>query len=133
MQKPIAIWLLICCAMVFAMVVVGGVTRLTDSGLSIVEWQPIVGTMPPVTQADWDVLLEKYRATPQYQQVNKGMSVDEFKTIFWWEYIHRVLGRLIGLAFFVPFVYFLLKKQINCSLGWKLAGIFILGGLQGFM
>ncbi len=133
MQKPIAIWLLICCAMVFAMVVVGGVTRLTDSGLSIVEWQPIVGTMPPITQADWDILLEKYRATPQYQQVNKGMSVDEFKTIFWWEYIHRVLGRLIGLAFFVPFVYFLLKKQINRTLGWKLAGIFILGGLQGFM
>lgn len=133
MQKSIAIWLLICCAMVFAMVVVGGVTRLTDSGLSIVEWQPIVGTMPPITQQDWDVLLEKYRATPQYQQVNKGMSVDEFKSIFWWEYFHRVLGRLIGLAFFVPFVYFLLKKQINRSLGIKLAGIFILGGLQGFM
>lgn len=133
MQKSIAIWLLICCAMVFAMVVVGGVTRLTDSGLSIVEWQPIVGTMPPITQQDWDVLLEKYRATPQYQQVNKGMSVDEFKSIFWWEYFHRVLGRLIGLAFFVPFVYFLLKKQINRSLGIKLTGIFILGGLQGFM
>lgn len=133
MQKPIAIWLLICCALVFAMVVVGGVTRLTDSGLSIVEWQPIVGTMPPITQADWDVLLEKYRATPQYQQVNKGMSVDEFKSIFWWEYFHRVLGRLIGLVFFVPFVYFLIKKQINRSLGIKLTGIFILGGLQGFM
>lgn len=133
MQKSIAIWLLVCCAMVFAMVVVGGVTRLTDSGLSIVEWQPIVGTMPPITQQDWDVLLEKYRATPQYQKINKGMSVDEFKSIFWWEYFHRVLGRLIGLAFFVPFVYFLLKKQINRSLGIKLAGIFILGGLQGFM
>ncbi len=133
MQKPIAIWLLICCALVFAMVVVGGVTRLTDSGLSIVEWQPIVGTMPPITQADWDELLEKYRATPQYQQVNKGMSVDEFKSIFWWEYFHRVLGRLIGLVFFVPFVYFLIKKQINRSLGIKLTGIFILGGLQGFM
>ena len=133
MQKPIAIWLLICCALVFAMVVVGGVTRLTDSGLSIVEWQPIVGTMPPITQADWDVLLEKYRATPQYQQVNKGMSVDEFKSIFWWEYFHRVLGRLIGLVFFVPFVYFLIRKQINRSLGIKLTGIFILGGLQGFM
>lgn len=133
MQKPIAIWLLICCALVFAMVVVGGVTRLTDSGLSIVEWQPIVGTMPPITQADWDVLLEKYRATPQYQQVNKGMSVDEFKSIFWWEYFHRVLGRLIGLVFFVPFVYFLVKKQIDRPLGIKLVGIFILGGLQGFM
>ena len=111
MQKPIAIWLLICCALVFAMVVVGGVTRLTDSGLSIVEWQPIVGTMPPITQADWDVLLEKYRATPQYQQVNKGMSIDEFKSIFWWEYFHRLLGRLIGLVFFVPFVYFLISRS----------------------
>ena len=133
MQKPIAIWLLVCCALVFAMIVVGGVTRLTDSGLSIVEWQPIVGTMPPITQQDWDVLLEKYRATPQYQQVNKGMSVDEFKTIFWWEYFHRLLGRLIGLVFFVPFVYFLWKKSIDRSLGMKLAGIFVLGGMQGFM
>ncbi|WP_374563057.1 COX15/CtaA family protein, partial [Nitrosomonas sp.] len=133
MQKPIAIWLLICCALVFAMIVVGGVTRLTDSGLSIVEWQPIVGTMPPITQQDWDVLLEKYRATPQYQQVNKGMSVDEFKSIFWWEYFHRLLGRLIGVVFFVPFVYFWVRKQIDRPLGIKLAGIFVLGGLQGFM
>lgn len=133
MQKPIAIWLLICCAMVFAMVVVGGVTRLTDSGLSIVEWQPIMGTLPPVTQGDWDELLEKYRATPQYQKVNKGMSVDEFKSIFWWEYFHRLLGRLIGLVFFIPFVYFLVKKQIDRSLGIKLTGIFVLGGLQGLM
>jgi len=115
------------------MVVVGGVTRLTDSGLSIVEWQPIVGTMPPITQADWDELLEKYRATPQYQLVNKGMSIDEFKSIFWWEYFHRLLGRLIGLVFFIPFVYFLARKQIDKSLGIKLAGIFVLGGLQGLM
>ncbi len=133
MQKSIAIWLLICCALVFAMVVVGGVTRLTNSGLSIVEWQPIVGTLPPITQGDWDELLEKYRATPQYQKVNKGMSVDEFKSIFWWEYFHRLLGRLIGLVFFVPFVYFLVKKQIDRPLGIRLAGIFVLGGLQGFM
>lgn len=133
MQKSIAIWLLICCVLVFAMIVVGGVTRLTDSGLSIVEWQPIVGTMPPITQQDWDVLLEKYRATPQYQQVNKGMSIDEFKSIFWWEYFHRLLGRLIGVVFFIPFVYFLVRKRIDRPLGIKLAGIFILGGLQGFM
>ena len=133
MQKPIAVWLLICCVLVFAMVVVGGVTRLTDSGLSIVEWQPIIGTMPPVTQGDWDELLEKYRASPQYQQINKGMSVDEFKSIFWWEYFHRLLGRLIGVVFFIPFVYFLIKKQIDKPLGIKLAGMFVLGGLQGFM
>ena len=133
MQKPIAVWLFICCFLVFAMVVVGGVTRLTDSGLSIVEWQPIVGTMPPLSDSDWEELLEKYRATPQYQQVNKGMTLDEFKGIFWWEYFHRLLGRAIGLVFFVPFVYFLIRKQIDRPLGWKLTGIFVLGGLQGLM
>jgi cytochrome c oxidase assembly protein subunit 15 len=133
MQKPIAVWLFICCFLVFAMVVVGGVTRLTDSGLSIVEWQPIVGTMPPLSEGDWDELLEKYRDTPQYQQVNKGMTRDEFKGIFWWEYFHRLLGRAIGLVFFVPFVYFLIRKQIDRPLGWKLTGIFVLGGLQGLM
>ncbi len=133
MQKPIAIWLLICCAMVYAMVVVGGVTRLTDSGLSIVEWQPIVGTMPPITQGDWDELLDKYRETPQYQKVNAGMNVDEFKNIFWWEYFHRLLGRAIGVVFFIPFVYFLIRKKIDRPLGIKLSGIFVLGGLQGLM
>jgi cytochrome c oxidase assembly protein subunit 15 len=132
-KKPVAVWLLICCALVFAMIVVGGVTRLTDSGLSIVEWQPLVGTLPPISQADWDELLEKYRTSPQYQQINKGMSIDEFKTIFWWEYFHRLLGRLIGIVFFLPFVYFLIKKKIDKPLGLKLTGIFILGGLQGFM
>lgn len=132
-QKPIAVWLLLCCVLVFAMIVVGGVTRLTDSGLSIVEWQPIIGTMPPITQNDWEILLEKYRATPQYQKINKGMSIDEFKGIFWWEYFHRLLGRLIGLVFFIPFVYFLIKKSVDRTLGIKLTGIFILGGMQGFM
>jgi cytochrome c oxidase assembly protein subunit 15 len=133
MQKPIAIWLLACCALVFAMVVVGGVTRLTDSGLSIVEWQPIVGTMPPLGQKDWDELFEKYHQTPQYKKVNLGMSLDEFKGIFWWEYFHRLLGRLIGLAFFIPFLYFVVKRAIDRPLGLKLTGIFLLGGLQGAM
>lgn len=133
MQKSIAAWLLICCVLVFAMVVVGGVTRLTDSGLSIVEWQPIVGTVPPVTQSDWDELFEKYHQTPQYRKVNAGMSLDEFKTIFWWEYFHRLLGRVIGLAFFFPFLYFLAKKAIDRPLGLKLGGIFLLGALQGGM
>ena len=133
MQKPIAIWLLACCALVFAMVVVGGVTRLTDSGLSIVEWQPIVGTMPPLSQEDWDELFEKYHRTPQYKKVNVGMSLDEFKGIFWWEYFHRLLGRVIGLAFFIPFLYFVIKKAIDRPLGLKLTGIFLLGGLQGAM
>ena len=133
MQKSIGIWLLACCALVFAMVVVGGVTRLTNSGLSIVEWQPIVGTVPPLSDKDWDEVFEKYHQTPQYKKVNRGMSLDEFKGIFWWEYFHRLLGRVIGLAFFVPFVYFLARKAIDRPLGFKLAGIFLLGGLQGAM
>lgn len=133
MQKPIAIWLLVCCALVFTMVVVGGVTRLTHSGLSIVEWQPIIGTMPPLSQGDWDELFEKYHQTPQYKKINLGMSLDEFKYIFWWEYFHRLLGRVIGLAFFFPFLYFIAKKAIDRPLGLKLTGIFILGGLQGGM
>ncbi len=133
MQKPIAIWLFVCCALVFAMVIVGGVTRLTGSGLSIVEWQPLIGTIPPLTQEDWEVLLEKYRQIPQYQEVNKGMTLDEFKGIFWWEYFHRLLGRAIGLVYFVPFVYFVIRKQVDRALGLKLLGIFVLGGLQGLM
>jgi cytochrome c oxidase assembly protein subunit 15 len=133
MQKAVAGWLLACCALVFAMVVVGGVTRLTDSGLSIVEWQPLVGTVPPLSQNDWDELFEKYHQTPQYQKVNLGMSLDEFKAIFWWEYFHRLLGRLIGLAFFIPFLYFTAKKAIHRPLGLKLSGIFLLGALQGGM
>ncbi len=132
-QKSIAVWLFVCCAMVFIMVVVGGVTRLTDSGLSIVEWQPVSGTLPPISQSEWDEFHQKYQQSPQYQKINKGMSVDEFKTIFWWEYIHRLLGRLIGLVFFIPFVYFLIRKQIDKPLGIKLSGIFVLGGLQGLM
>jgi len=133
MQKPIAVWLLVCCALVFAMVVVGGVTRLTHSGLSIVEWQPIIGTIPPLSQNDWEVLFEKYHQTPQYKKVNLGMSLEEFKGIFWWEYFHRLLGRVIGLAFFIPFLYFLARKAIDGPLGLKLTGIFLLGGLQGAM
>lgn len=132
-QKPVAVWLLVCCALVFAMVVVGGVTRLTHSGLSMVEWKPIVGTLPPLSQADWDDVFGKYKLTPEYQKINSGMSLDEFKGIFWWEYFHRLLGRLIGLAFFVPFLYFLVRKRIDRRLGVKLAGIFMLGGMQGMM
>jgi cytochrome c oxidase assembly protein subunit 15 len=103
--RAVAAWLLVCCALVFAMVVVGGVTRLTHSGLSITEWQPIVGTVPPLSQSDWDAAFAKYRATPEYREVNRGMALAEFKGIFWWEYAHRLLGRLIGVAFLVPFLW----------------------------
>ncbi|MDT8363536.1 MAG: COX15/CtaA family protein [Nitrosomonas sp.] len=132
-QTAIAVWLLICCALVFAMVIVGGVTRLTGSGLSIVEWQPLIGTIPPLSEQDWTVLFTKYQQIPQYELVNKGMSLDAFKSIFWWEYFHRLLGRLIGLVYFIPFIYFVIRKQVDRALGVKLLGIFILGGLQGLM
>jgi len=115
------------------MVVVGGVTRLTGSGLSIVEWQPIVGAIPPLTDADWQQTFEKYQQTPQYKLVNHAMTVAEFKGIFWWEYIHRLLGRLIGVVFFAPLVWFVVRRQVPPGYAWKLLGIFVLGGLQGAM
>lgn len=132
-RRQIAAWLFICSAMVFAILVVGGVTRLTHSGLSIVEWQPIVGVIPPLNQQEWEETFEKYKKTPEYVQVNHKMSLDEFKGIFYWEYWHRVLGRLIGSVFLFPFLYFWLKKKIEPGLAPKLLGIFVLGGLQGGM
>jgi cytochrome c oxidase assembly protein subunit 15 len=133
LERRIAAWLITCCALVFAMVVLGGVTRLTRSGLSIVEWQPIVGTLPPLTSADWQALFLKYQQTPEYQKVNPGMTLDGFKGIFWLEYFHRLLGRLIGVAFFVPFLYFLWRRALALPLALKLGGVFVLGALQGAM
>jgi len=130
-RRQVAAWLLVCCALVFAMVVVGGVTRLTRSGLSIVEWQPLMGAIPPLTEAHWQELFDKYRQTPEYLQVNKGMSLHEFKGIFWWEYLHRLLGRLIGLVFFVPLLWFMVKRKVEWALVPRLVAIFLLGGVQG--
>ena len=130
-RRQVATWLLICCALVFAMVVVGGVTRLTRSGLSIVEWQPLMGAIPPLTQSHWQELFDKYQQTPEFLRVNQDMSLHEFKRIFWWEYVHRLLGRLIGLAFFVPLLWFLVKGRIERALLPRLVAIFLLGGLQG--
>ena len=130
-NRAVAAWLLACCALVFAMVVVGGITRLTHSGLSIVEWQPIVGAVPPLSEAQWQETFRKYQATPEFRQVNRGMTLAGFKSIFWWEYFHRLLGRLIGFVFFVPLAYFVLRGRVRGALAWKLAGIFALGGLQG--
>jgi heme a synthase len=132
-RRAIAIWLLTICALIFTMVVLGGVTRLTHSGLSIVEWKPLVGTLPPLTHADWLALFEKYQLTPEYQQVNVGMDLAGFQQIFWLEYFHRLLGRLIGLAFALPFVYFLMRKQIERTLAPKLWLLFALGGAQGLL
>ncbi len=119
--------------MLFTMVVVGGVTRLTHSGLSIVEWQPIVGTLPPLGDQAWHAAFEKYQQTPEYRKVNLGMSLAEFKGIFWWEYAHRLLGRAIGLAYLLPFAYFLARNKVDRARAWRLGAIFVLGGLQGAM
>jgi cytochrome c oxidase assembly protein subunit 15 len=132
-DRGLAIWLLACCALVFAMVVVGGITRLTHSGLSIVEWQPIVGTLPPLDDEAWHETFRKYQQTPEFRQVNPDMELAGFKRIFWWEYAHRLLGRLIGAAFLLPLLWFAARGRIARHLGWKLAAIFALGGLQGAM
>ena len=131
--RAVATWLFACCALVFALVVVGGVTRLTHSGLSITEWAPVTGALPPLSDGDWDAAFAKYRATPEFAQVNHAMSVAEFKGIFWFEYAHRLLGRLVGVAFLVPFLWFLARGAIPAAYRWPLAGIFVLGGLQGAM
>lgn len=132
-RRRVAAWLLMCCALLFTMVVVGGITRLTHSGLSIVEWQPIVGALPPLSEQAWHETFQKYQQTPEYQQVNSGMRLAEFKGIFWWEYAHRLLGRAIGLVFLLPLIYFLVRRRLAPGLPLKLAGIFLLGALQGFM
>jgi len=130
-RRLVAAWLLLCAAMVFAIVVVGGVTRLTRSGLSIVEWQPLVGAIPPLSQGDWETLFAKYRTTPEFRLVNFDMTLEGFKRIFWWEYAHRLLGRVIGVLFLLPFVWFLVRRRLERTLAWKLAGVFALGALQG--
>jgi cytochrome c oxidase assembly protein subunit 15 len=143
-SRAVAIWLFACAVLVFAMVVVGGVTRLTGSGLSITEWKPIMGALPPMSHADWMDAFDKYKAIPQYAQVNAGMSLGEFQGIFWWEWSHRVLGRLIGVAFFLPFLVFLLARlaparsvfaplAMPSRLIWRCALLLALGGLQGLI
>lgn len=130
-QRAVGYWLLVCCAMVFAMVVIGGITRLTGSGLSIVEWEPLSGIVPPLGQAAWQRYFALYQLTPQYQEINAGMTLADFKTIFWWEYVHRLWGRLVGLAFVVPLAWFLVRRSLDPPLLAKLGGLFVLGGLQG--
>lgn len=132
-RRHIAVWLFGICALVALMVTVGGATRLTDSGLSITEWKPVTGAVPPLSVEAWESEFEKYRQIPEYIRVNRGMSLDEFKTIYWWEWGHRFLGRLVGLAFFVPFVWFFSTKRIERRLLPHLGFMFVLGGLQGAM
>jgi cytochrome c oxidase assembly protein subunit 15 len=132
-QRAVAWWLFACCALVFATMVVGGVTRLTHSGLSIVEWQPLIGALPPLTEMHWLELFARYQQTPEFQKVNHDMSLDGFKVIFWWEWTHRLSGRLIGVAFLLPYAWFLARGQLRGALAGKVFGFFILGGLQGAM
>jgi cytochrome c oxidase assembly protein subunit 15 len=130
-DRAVGIWLLVCCAMIFAMAVIGAITRLTESGLSIMEWAPVKGALPPLSQAEWERVFALYREIPEYRESNPGMTLEEFRTIFWWEWIHRLWGRLIGLLFFLPFVWFLLRRRLRRGLTPHLAAMFLLGGLQG--
>ena len=129
--RPVRIWLITVALMIAAMVLVGGATRLTESGLSIVEWKPVTGALPPLSHAEWTEAFDGYKAIPQYRQMNAGMSLDQFRTIFWWEWSHRLLGRLIGVVYLLPFLYFLWRGGIGAELKRRLWGIFALGALQG--
>ena len=126
-------WLVLCCVMVAAMVVLGGATRLTESGLSIVDWRPISGIIPPLNSAEWQSLFDAYRESPEFKRANFWMSLDDFKTIYWLEYLHRLWGRLIGLVFLIPFLWFGFRGRISRGFGVRLGGIFLLGALQGLM
>ena len=129
--RALRLWLVVVAGLIFAMVLVGGATRLTESGLSIVEWKPLTGTVPPLSESTWQAELEKYKTIPQYQQMNRGMTLEEFKLIYWWEWSHRLLGRLIGAAFLLPFLWFLWRGAVDPALGGWLWAIFSLGALQG--
>ena len=130
-DRAIAMFLLACCAMIFAMVVIGGITRLTESGLSITEWRPVSGIIPPLSNAGWQHEFELYQQIPEYQQLNHGMTLAAFKGIFWWEFAHRMWGRFIGVVFGAGFAIFLLRRQIRRPLVPHLAAMLVLLGLQG--
>ena len=137
MASPLALfrWLMIVAALVFAMVVVGGITRLTESGLSITEWRPVTGALPPLGASDWAHAFQLYQATPEYREINgpAGMTLAQFKQIYFWEWLHRLLGRIIGLAFALPLAWFALKRAIPRGYGWKMVGLLVLGGAQGVL
>jgi hypothetical protein len=129
--RAIRLWLYVVAALVLAMVLVGGATRLTESGLSITEWRPVMGALPPMSAAQWQAEFEKYQAIPQYRALNAGMGLDAFKTIYWWEWAHRLIGRLIGVAFLLPFLWLLWRGWVGPALRARLWFIFALGALQG--
>ena len=132
-SRPVAVWLFAVAALVFGMVVLGGSTRLTGSGLSITEWRPVTGVIPPLSHQAWLAEFQHYQKIPQYRFINNGMSLAAFQGIYWWEWSHRLLGRLVGVVFFIPFVVFLATRQIPRRLVWRTAILFALGALQGLV
>jgi heme a synthase len=132
-RRSLRIWLYSIAATTFAVMVVGGITRLTQSGLSIVDWQPIMGVIPPLNEAQWQEAFDRYRQFPEYQVLRQGMSMDEFKFIFFWEYLHRVVARLIGMVFLVPFVWFAVRRYFNREMAIRALALFGLGAMQGVM
>jgi len=129
--RPIAVWLLACAGMVFAMAVIGAITRLTESGLSMVEWKPLIGILPPLSEGEWQRVFDLYRQTPEFRVYNAWMDLEGFKRIFFWEWFHRLWGQLIGFVFLLPFLWFLARGRVSRDLAPQLAGLFLLGGLQG--
>lgn len=130
-MRPVRLWLYAIAVLVALMVVIGGATRLTGSGLSITEWKPVTGIVPPLSAGDWQAEFDAYRQIPQYREINRGMSLAEFQFIYWWEWSHRALGRVIGFVFLLPLLWFAWRGLVERPLGWKLGGLFLLGGLQG--
>ncbi len=127
------IWLLALTTMVLLIIIIGGLTRLTDSGLSMTDWKPLLGVIPPLSQDSWLIVFEMYKQTPEFKIVNRGMTLEEFKFIFWWEWFHRVFARLIGVVFIIPLIYFLIKKQVSKSLLLRLPIVFMFGIFQAFV
>jgi cytochrome c oxidase assembly protein subunit 15 len=132
-RKALALWLYSCAFMVFAMAIIGAITRLTESGLSIVEWRPIMGALPPLNETEWTRLYELYKDSPEFDKNHFWMSIEDFKQIFFWEWLHRLWGRLIGLVFAGPLMFFLITKRVPKGWALKLIGLFLLGGAQGLM
>ena len=131
--RAVGWWLLSCCVVLLTLIMVGGATRLTESGLSIVDWKPLTGVMPPIGEAAWQAEFLRYQSSPQYTEVNHGMALGDFKTIFWFEFFHRLLARLLGLWFALPLLWFWLRGAIPTRLRWPLLGILALGAAQGYM
>ena len=126
-------WLITVTIMVLGIIVIGGLTRLTDSGLSMTDWRPLLGIIPPLNKNSWQTVFEMYKLTPEFKIVNKNMTIEEFKYIFWWEWFHRIFARIIGIVFLIPLIYFVLKKQLDIVLCKRLAIVFIFGLFQAFV